>query len=156
MGSRHTGVRVRKMPPDQGSPHGEVQQNKGPKLVVFDDAAEALYQVWCAALDYKGPLGRPLKLWHELANKERRAWRFVLEQIRLQLKVRDLLLVRKPGPNQFTIVTCGQDTWAARVADITSMKSINDLRKLLHEMDLQLALQDEEVRNKEVPEVRNA
>lgn len=138
------------MPSGQGSTFGEVKQNKGPRFAVFNDAAEALYQVYCTALDYKGPRGVPLKLWHELANVERRAWRFVLEQVKIQVKAQDILLMRRPGPNQIAIATCSELSWAGRVVDLTSIKSITDLRKLLHDMDEQLAAQDAEIRPPEV------
>jgi hypothetical protein len=112
---------------------------------MVQDPAELLYQAYSKALDNKGPRGVALKLWHQLANVERKAWRFAWQETRLLLGSGKRLILPTPKPGDLLLVIAGERAYTFESVERADLKTIAALRKKLAEMDEDLAEKEEEL-----------
>jgi hypothetical protein len=104
--------RPRLKAPRSQAPREDVRA-RSPQIVLAQNPAELLYQAYAKALDYKGPNGVPLKLWHELAAKERRALGAAFEEWRLLMSGGAWYPTPNPGPDAVTVTAARPGVWAS-------------------------------------------
>lgn len=128
------------------APVEDLKPHRGPTIARVGDPAAAAYEVYGKALEWKGPGGKgKMKLWHELSVHDRRAYRLMYEQMRLQISGGNMVPVPTPGEGQFSVAIGSHAAFTFKVVERDDMKSITDLRKLLHEMDIRVAEIEEEI-----------
>jgi len=122
------------------SPRGQqprddlVPHPAGPSLVRIEDPAELLYQAYAKKLDHRGPQGRPLRLWHELANKERKAWRAAFAEFAALQWGGQKMPVPLPGEDQVVLGVATGNSFSYDRVLVRDMRSITDFRAKVKEL----------------------
>lgn len=119
--------------------------SNGPKVALIEDPAELLYQSYAGALDHKGPRGVALRLWHELANKERKAWRFAFHEMRLLLASSERIIVPTPKPGSVLIVIAHKGAYGYHKVDRDELRTIAQVRKMLADLDAEVSEREGEL-----------
>jgi hypothetical protein len=104
------------------------------------EPAELLYESWAAAKEYraKGPGSEKLKLWHELAVKDREAWRRVARAFRIAFMTRKQISVPAlAGRNEVGVYVMDNEagTWRSSIQardDATGV--VRDMRDVVAEL----------------------
>lgn len=128
--------------PDGQRPREDERPKPGvaPGITVVQDPAELMYQAYAKKLDYKGPGGKGrLKLWHELSVHDRGAWRIAFQEMRLLLASGNQIMVQTPKPGEFLLAVAGDTAYTYRTLDRDQVTSITVVRKIVSDMDAQIA-----------------
>jgi hypothetical protein len=110
-------ARPRLKAPRGQRPHEEQRPAADPIQI---EPAELLYESYAAAKDYrtKGPGSEKLKFWHELAVKDREAWRRVARAFRIAFMAQEQISVPAlAGRNEVGVYVMDNDkgTWRSSI-----------------------------------------